>query len=284
MAALPTELIASELFGHVKGSFTGASETTEGRFAEAEAGTLFLDEITSMDERVQVALLRVLETRHYRRVGGTGDIPTDVRVIAAANMDPGKAVREGLFRADLLHRLQVLRITLPLLRKRPGDVPVLARYFLEQFKEKFESEVSGISPESIRLMEHYEWPGNVRELKNVIAQAVVMAEKGAIEPAHLPSRIAHAEKRTRGKEVVSAGEAAQSPQVGEAVTVEDPGQRTGLFLPLGMPLREVEKAYVLKSLAMCGHNKARTARMLEISRKALYGKLRRWRKNGGRPG
>lgn len=275
MGALPAELIASELFGHVKGAFTGALHARLGRFAEAEGGTLFLDEITTMDERLQVALLRVLEVQCFRQVGGSRNIPTNVRVIAASNQNPREAVRKGRFRADLFHRLQVFRIHLPPLRMRRNDIRLLAAHFLDQFREEFAGEVSGISEEAVRFLRNYGWSGNVRELKNVIAQAAVMAEKGEIRPEHLPTRIA---RPPEGSDQAPPAPPETLPLPSHGVTTfpSDPSAQE-ILLPTGLSLAEVERAYILMSLAACGNNKTQTAKMLGISRKTLYSKLARWR-------
>jgi DNA-binding NtrC family response regulator len=189
MGAIPRELVASELFGHVKGAFTGALEQKLGRFAEAKGGTLFLDEISTMDEKVQIALLRVLETRRFRRLGGKQEEKTDVRLITATNVEPYQSVQSGRFRQDLLQRIEVLRITLPPLKKRKADIPLLVEHFLDLFKNEFDLDIQGISQEALKALKQYDWPGNVRELKNVLVQAAVTTETDFIELDHLPTRI-----------------------------------------------------------------------------------------------
>jgi len=263
MGALPAELIASELFGHVRGAFTGALQTKMGRFQEAQGGTLFLDEITTMDERVQVALLRVLEAGKYRRVGGRRDATADARILAASNVDPRRAVRQGLFREDLLHRLEVLRVFLPPLRARKSDIRLLSQYFLDMVSRDFEIEVTGISQSALRALRSYPWPGNVRELKNVIAQAAVMAQRGRIEAEHLPPR-------------VSGAPDDQAQAQGEREHVELPRAKDGMFIPVGTSLAEAEKTHVLRVLGACANNKTRAAELLGISRKTLYNKLAQW--------
>lgn len=183
------ELVNNELFGHEKGAYTGASTDSRGLFYEAKGGTLFLDEITTMDTHTQITLLRVLEQSVYRSVGGRKEIPTDVRIIAAANVDPFDAVSEGEFRKDLLYRLQVMRINIPPLRKRKRDIKILCLHYLERFNREFGKNITEIHPEVFRLMKKYEWPGNVRELKNVIAQAVVMADEEILGIESLPARM-----------------------------------------------------------------------------------------------
>jgi DNA-binding NtrC family response regulator len=281
MGAISSELVASELFGHVKGAFTGAVDTRIGCYEEAQHGTLFLDEITTMEERVQVALLRLLETGTYRPVGAKQDKKADVRLIAATNVDLRQAVRAGGFREDLLHRFQVLRIKLPPLREHPADIPMLAYHFLEQFRKEFEFKIEHISDEALRMLQGYDWPGNNRELKNVIAQAAVMAEEGNILPEHLPFRI---------RKLRPGGSATASMMEPEGQDLESLGlpdeqesrptftapQASGLFMPMGWSLENVQKSYVLKTLEHCSHNKTLAANMLGVSRKALYDKLQRW--------
>lgn len=278
--ALPKELIASELFGYARGSFTGATETKQGRFSEARKGTLFLDEISTMDEIAQTSLLRVLETHKFRQIGGKRDLSVDVRIIAATNMDPRQGVREGIFRQDLLQRLQVLKIALPPLRRRKGDIKLLVPYFLDLFQKEFGTSVEGFSHETLALLRDYDWPGNVRELKNVVAQAVVMAETGRITPEYLPSRICSQSQQQ--DELEDNGPQPLAPKGAGAPPASYPGNSfpilaaEGLFLPLGLSLEEVERAYVLKMLAACGNNKTLAAKRLGTSRKSLYDRLRRW--------
>lgn len=273
--AVSRDLIASELFGHVKGAFTGAVDTKTGRFQEAAHGTLFLDEIGTMDERVQVALLRVLETRKFRRVGGKRDVTVDARIITATNLNLQTAVRRGQFREDLLHRLQGLQVALPPLRRRKADIPLLANRFLAAFEREFESDVTGISREAMRVLRQYRWPGNIRELKNVIAQAAVTAEQGELLPNHLPARV-RGDAAAPNPSQPGSEPAIQTLPVAPTPAATPHPSTDGVFLPVGISLREVEKAYVLKTLSSCGNNKTRAAQILGITRKALYDKLARW--------
>lgn len=276
MGSLPEQLISSELFGHVKGAFTGASNAKEGRFAEATEGTLFLDEIGTMDEIAQVSLLRVLESRRFRKVGGKMDQETNVRIIAATNEDPIDLIEKGHFRQDLFQRLQVLRIDLPPLRKRRGDIRILAEFFLQKVRDEFHLTTSGFLPKTLEVLNHYEWSGNVRELKNSVAQSAVMAGVGPIEPQHLPTRILDSPSvQELSEEILHKLEQAPtscSSQTGDIETID----LKGMFLPLGMSLEEVEKLFILKTLEKCENNKSKAARELGISRKALYDKLTIW--------
>ncbi len=289
--ALSKQLIASELFGHVKGAFTGAAASKAGRFAEAHGGTLFLDEIATMDEEVQIALLRVLEIGKLRPVGAKRDRSVDVRLIAATNSDLRQSVTTGAFRQDLLHRLEVFRITVPPLREHVADIPVLAEHFLDQCRADFELGVTSISGRSIKVLQSYAWPGNIRELRNVIAQAAVMAQEGKIKPEHLPERLKKNRKTiSEPIEPVEGPAPVEPPDTETAVKTAETSARApspstetdeaptqeGVFIPLGSSLEEVQKAYVMKTLAFCANNKTHAARVLGISRKTLHDKLVRW--------
>ncbi len=242
--AIPRDLIASELFGHEKGSFTGATERKEGKFEIAEGGTIFLDEISTMDERTQINLLRVLETFTYMRVGGKKERVANVRVVAATNRDLRKMVEEGSFREDLFYRLNILQITLPPLRERREDVAVLANDFLTYFAQQYRKPVESLPSESQRLLENYHWPGNIRELRNVIEQAVLLARGRTLDPELLPQMI------------YSAG------PLEEVIRI-----------PLGATLREAEREIILRTLEAREGNKKVTAEVLGISRRSLYNKL-----------
>ena len=197
IGAMPAELIATELFGHEKGAYTGAIAMRKGSFEQANGGTIFLDEISTMDDKCQVSLLRVLETKMFRRVGGEKDIRVDVRVIAATNEDLEAAIKKNRFREDLYYRFDVFRINLPPLRERPGGLTVLTHYFLAQFGGVYNKTLRTVSSETLRCLESYSWPGNVRELKNVIQRAVLIAKGEELTPDLLPARIRNAGKSDR---------------------------------------------------------------------------------------
>jgi transcriptional regulator with GAF, ATPase, and Fis domain len=173
-AAIPSSLIASELFGHEKGAFTGALQRRQGRFELAHSGTIFLDEIGELPAETQLALLRVLQEREFERVGGSRVIPVDVRVIAATNRDLGAAIAAGVFRSDLFYRLNVFPIDVPPLRQRTKDIPMLIEYFVKRYAEKARKRISKIDKTTLRLCQSYHWPGNIRELQNIVERSVIL--------------------------------------------------------------------------------------------------------------
>jgi two-component system, NtrC family, response regulator PilR len=193
--AIPETLMESELFGHVKGAFTGAVQSTEGLFLAADSGTLFLDEITEISQSVQVKLLRAIQEREIRRVGDTRDVKVDVRLIAASNRDLVKAVGDGALREDLYYRLNVIPIHLPPLRERIEDIPILVAYFIGRVARDVGKSVSGISPEALAVLERYHWPGNIRELENVIERAIVLGSSDQITEDALPPHLAQPRER-----------------------------------------------------------------------------------------
>jgi DNA-binding NtrC family response regulator len=249
--AMAPDLIASELFGHEKGAYTGALESTKGRFEEAHSGTIFLDEISTISEKAQVSLLRVLETKTFRRIGGDKDTCVDARVIAATNENLEEAVKQRRFREDLFYRLEVFHIHVPALRERPGGVTLLTNHFVPHFNAIYKKKVRAVAPETWRCLRSYPWPGNVRELKNVIQRAVLMARAEELTPDLLPLRIR-----------------AASTAETDAVPPRYP-------LHAGMTLDALEKEYILMTLALTKGNKKHAAEKLGISRRALYDKLRK---------
>jgi len=252
-AALPESLIASELFGHEAGAFTGATGRRVGRFGEADGGTLFLDEIGDMPVDLQPALLRVLETGRFTPVGGTGEQQVDVRLVAATNRDLGAAVREGRFREDLYHRLNVIALELPPLRDRPEDVLPLARAFLQG-----EGQAKRLSPAASRALQNYPWPGNVRELANAVERARLLARTDVILPEHLPPAVRQ-----------GAGGAAPGPS--------SSGVAGGTAPEPVLPLDRLERETIERALEQTGGNRTRAAELLGISRRTLIYKLKRYR-------
>jgi DNA-binding NtrC family response regulator len=249
-AAIPETLLESELFGHERGAFTGAFERRPGCFELADNGTLFLDEIAEMNPATQAKFLRILQEGTVRRLGAKAEIAVDVRVLAATNKDPARAVQEGLFREDLFYRLNVFGIALPPLRQRPEDIPLLIDAFLEELNERYGRQVKSVDEEARRLLLECPWPGNGRELRNTLERAVVMCDGDLIGVRHLPRELPL---------VTRAGPA-----------------RPGLA-SVGISLDDAEKELILGTLATVGGNKTRAAEILGISVRTLHNKLHRYR-------
>ncbi len=249
-AALSQGLIESELFGHVKGAFTGAVSAKEGVIVYADGGTLFLDEVGDMPMETQAKLLRVLETREVQPVGGNTTRRVDIRLVAATNQDLRELVGEGRFREDLLFRLQVVSMALPPLRERAGDVPLLIDHFLTEFSEEHGRDVRGITPEARALLVRYDWPGNVRELRNAIENMVLLARGDVIDEADVPEHVRAA-----------AGRASH------------PG---GHFELAGRSLQEVERSLIEANLDLAEGNRAKAARILGIGERTLYRKIKEY--------
>jgi DNA-binding NtrC family response regulator len=247
LGALPHDLAPNELFGHVKGAFTGADEARAGAFERAHGGTVFLDEISTIDDRVQVSLLRLLENKTFHRIGGHRTIKADVRMIAATNENLQEAVESGRFREDLYYRLEVFQISLPPLRDRPGDIPLLIQEFLQRYNRDYGKKILGLSPETMSLLDAYDWPGNVRELKNVIHRAVVVCSGEVITPQHLSKRI-------------KPGDLA----------------RRNITLPVGTSFEEAERKLLEKTLQATGNSRRHAAAILGVSRGTLYNKIKKF--------
>jgi len=250
-AAVPPELIESELFGHERGSFTGAHARTTGKFEYAHEGTLFLDEVSSLRLEFQAKLLRILQEREFTRVGSHRLIKVDVRIVAATNLHLEDLVRDGSFRGDLFFRLNVIPIELPPLRDRAGDVSILARHFLDKFNRKLNKRITGISPAAIEVLGSYPWPGNVRELENLIERLVVLGSNDqGIEEKDLPfDLLIHDELEN------------------DLVGVPD---SAGLI----HARKAFERRYILRALERCGWNQSESARLLRIHRNTLLQKIK----------
>jgi len=246
-AAIPDTLLESELFGHEKGAFTGAITRRQGAFELANRGTLFLDEIAEMTPATQAKLLRVLQERTFRTLGGQREQSTDIRVIAATNVNPPDAVRQGKLREDLFYRLNVFAITLPPLRDRKDDIPLLTQSFVREFAQRNNRTVAGLSDAALHMLEQYHWPGNVRELRNVMERAVIVSRGDMIEPADLPQLLPR-----------TPTPSSDGPQLTAGTTVD-----------------EVERQLIEITLTHTGGNKTRAAEMLGISLKTLHNKLNR---------
>ena len=259
--AIPESLLESELFGHEKGAFTDARSQRVGRFEEADGGTLFLDEIGEMSLQAQVRLLRVLQDGEITRVGGSEVIKSDVRVVAATNIDLEAAVEEGKFRKDLFYRLSVFPITLPPLRERLEDIHPLVFHFLERYKEKTGRFVSGISKSALSALINYEWSGNVRELENAIERAVIIASGRQIELDDLPEAISRAAFESHALVRQERARAAAS------------GNKIGIDIEMPATMDEIERQVIEATLDYTEGDKSRAARLLNIGRKTLYRKL-----------
>jgi two-component system response regulator HydG len=243
-SAYPSTLLESELFGHEKGAFTGATRQKAGRFEQANGGTVFLDEIGEIPPSAQIKLLRVLQTKKFERLGGEKTIHVDVRIIAATNKDLIEEVKQGRFREDLFYRLNVIPIHMPPLRERRNDIPILAKHFLHHFTGEQKKRVAEFSPDAMRSLLNHGWPGNVRELQNMIEHATVLAKSALIEAVDLPSTLYQSDLSSKTS--------------GSLVTLVDS-----------------EKDLLLKTLEQCRWNKKEAAKRLGISRNTLYMKMKK---------
>ncbi len=245
-SALVETLLESELFGHVKGSFTGAHQTKHGLFELANHGTFFFDEITNLSLNIQAKLLRVIQEREFMQVGSQKRIKLDIRIIASSNRELSEAIKAGAFREDLFYRLSVIPIHLPPLRERAGDIPLLVEHFLSKYSQKGNREVSGISPEAMKMLCSYSWPGNVRELEHTVERIVILEDGDIIQPEHLPSFIS---------------------------------QRQGefqVFTEEGHTLEELERRYIQFILRRTKGHRQEAARILGINRKTLGHKIEKY--------
>jgi DNA-binding NtrC family response regulator len=264
-AALPETLIESELFGHEKGSFTGASERRAGCFEVAQHGTLLLDEIGEMPMPTQAKLLRILEDSKVRRLGGKAEFEVDVRVVAATNKAPDEALRGGHLREDLFYRLNVFHVHLPPLRERKEDISRISEALIGDLNRKHECRVSDIAPDVLLALERHNWPGNVRELRNVLERAVILAGEGTIELKHIPAFL-----QTRTVLVAAAG-------AGSAATAQEESEGPdSVRFSIGTTVEEAEKGLILRTLEHTRNNKTRAAEILGISLKTLHNKLKEY--------
>jgi two-component system NtrC family response regulator len=250
---LPEQLLESELFGHERGAFTGATDARAGKIEQASGGVLFLDEIGEMSTAMQAKFLRVLQEREFQRVGGSKTIRADVRIVAATNRDPRAAIASGAFREDLYYRLGVFEIHLPPLRERPDDIVVLAEAFLEEVGQTIGRPAAGLSEAARDQLLAHSWPGNVRELKNAIERAVILCHGGLVTQEHLPITV--------------------SRPVAERVAIAT--SKTSEFPVEGIALQHVERDLLIKAMAKAGNNKSQAAKLLGLSRGQLYSLLRR---------
>ncbi|HEY2994174.1 MAG TPA: sigma-54 dependent transcriptional regulator [Methylomirabilota bacterium] len=258
--AVPETLMESELFGHVKGAFTGAVANTEGLFAAAAGGTLFLDEITEIPQTVQVKLLRAIQERQVRRVGDTRDVKIDVRLVAASNRDLGKAVADGVLREDLFYRLNVIPIHLPPLRDRREDIPLLVAHFIKKLAREVGRPVQGVAPEAVAVLEQYHWPGNIRELENVVERAMVLGASELIDVEALPATV-------------------RQPRSRDEMPVELPADG----IDLEATLDRIERRYMQLALDRVGGVQTRAAELLRVSFRQFRYKLQKLHAKGTTP-
>lgn len=252
--AIPSELLESELFGHVKGAFTGAISNRMGRFELADEGTLFLDEIGDLDPSMQVKILRALQERRFEPVGGTKSVQVNVRVIAATNVDMDRAVKEGRFREDLYYRLNVIPIQIPALRERKADIPILLSHFTTQFNRTKAKTISGFSADALQCLINYNWPGNIRELENLIERLSILKGHGLVEVLDLPAKY----KST----------AASYAETG-SIDIPDNG------VDFNTAVDQFENALILKALEKTGWNKNQAALLLRLNRTTLVEKMKK---------
>jgi DNA-binding NtrC family response regulator len=276
-ASIPHSLLESEILGHERGAFTGATATRPGCFELAHGGTLLLDEIGEMPPELQAKLLRVLEERMIRRVGGTQERPVDVRVISSTNIDIDRALDDGRFRRDLFYRLNVFAIRLPPLRERPDDVVVLARHFLDEHARANDKEIRGMSPAVTEVLREYRWPGNVRELRNVIERAVVVCEGPRLEVTDLPDLAAPA---AIAAVAAIAGNGSGDRSHAPVSEAPRPGGPVPLEVRPGTTVEEMERLLIQETLRRTDGNKTRAAELLGISTKTLHNKLKKYRDEG----
>ncbi len=251
--AIPSELLESELFGHVKGAFTGAISNRIGRFELADGGTLFLDEIGEMSPTLQVKLLRAIQERQFEPVGGTKTIEVNVRIVAATNIDLEKAVRDGRFREDLYYRLNVIPIHIPSLKERREDIPVLLHHFMTIFNKTKDKNISGVAPEAADLLFHYAWPGNVRELENLVERIAILKGTGMIQVSDLP------DKYKDRQHIETSGELA----------IPDTG------IDFNSAVDAYENALILKALERTNWNRNQAAQLLKLNRTTLVEKIKK---------
>ena len=282
-SAIPESLVETEMFGHVKGAFTDASEARKGHFELADGGTLFLDEISGMGLEAQAKLLRSLEERRVRPVGGAREIPVDVRVISATNLDLPQAVCEGAFRQDLYYRLNAFTIHIPPLRERPDDILAIAEHFLSRYLRELHKPVGGLSPEAAALLEAHAFPGNVRELRNLIERAAILSKTGSIEADDLkfdaqaspiPEQTEYLEPQTPPAHALGSA----------TLEIEDPGRLARALPTDDLNLSGIEREVIREALRRCAGNQMRAAGLLGVSRTALHRRMERHGLSPSEPG
>ena len=268
MAALPKDLAESTLFGHERGAFTGADRKHTGACEEAQNGTLFLDEIGEMALELQAKLLRFLQERVFRRVGGSQDLTANLRIISATNREPVVELKAGRLRADVYYRLNVVPIVLPPLRQRSEDIPLLAQHALREFAAKYDRKFEYVSPEAMETLVACEWPGNIRQLRHLIERIVVMNDAVSVTPQMLPADLS----TDRPSASISAGPGPHAAQVSSTVAVKlSPNDDEPI-----VPLAELEHRAIARALRVCGGSASAAAAKLDISTATIYRKIKEW--------
>ncbi|MEI7897084.1 MAG: sigma-54 dependent transcriptional regulator [bacterium] len=269
-ASLPESLLESELFGYEKGAFTDAKQQKKGLFEIADGGTVFLDEIGEINMSTQIKLLGVLENRVIRRVGGTANIPVEIRIIAATNKDLKKSVEDKIFREDLYYRLKVFQITLPALREHREDVELLSDHFIKVYNNQFKKNITSIHKTAIHLLTKYNWPGNIRELRNVVERAVILESTNTLQADSLPGEIVHLNGYSESEPVTAEKtEKPVSLKSGSAFEIDIPEE--------GLSLYGLEKQVIKQALDMAENNQTRASKLLKISRDTLRYKIKKYR-------
>lgn len=261
--ALSKELAASELFGHVKGSFTGAIQDKTGQFVAADGGTLFLDEIGNLTYDVQIQLLRAIQERRIRKIGSNSDVEVNVRIIVATNEDLSNAVKKGMFREDLYHRLNEFKILVPALRERGDDILLFARHFLDLANAELEKDIEGFDDEVLTIFRKYSWPGNLRELRNIVRRSVLLAQGRFVKKESLPVEIIFEKKSDSS---ITADENKHSQFV-----------KTDVPTDLKSMAEKTEREMIIQTLIKVNYNKSKAATLLKIDRKTLYNKMRQYK-------
>ncbi len=265
--AIPKELLESELFGHVKGSFTGADQDKIGKFQAANSGTIFLDEIGDMDHSLQAKVLRVLESSEIEKVGSNETIRVDVRIVSATNQNIEEMIRKNEFRQDLYHRINVFPMTIPSLMDHPGDIPLIAYRIVDGLKKKHSSSVNYISPGALKLMKNYHWPGNVRELENILERAILLTDESVITSGNILPLLS--DKKVKEEPLKD------NPTVVQSETIEPQGLTKKEITPASEPktLKEIEKNAIVEALVYTEWNMSKAAKVLGVSRMTLYRKI-----------
>ena len=269
-AAIPKELIESELFGYERGAFTGAVTSKPGRFELANGGTLFLDEIGEIPVEMQVKLLRALQESEFERVGGIKTMRVDVRLVAATNRDLKKLISQGAFREDLFYRLNVVSIRLPALRERASDTPLLVEHFLKKFNERLKKNVTGVEPEALELLTAYGWPGNIRELENVMERSVLFCDGQKLRVEDLPQEL----RGPMSMPASSGNGGSMMPPSDASVDLGQLPAEGGLKEHVKVAMSRLERDLVSRALKQTNNNVTHAARLLKISRKGLQLKMK----------